>query len=80
MLGLLPWESPANHYGITDAPGCFKVKDHRGQIVYTMPHGHKDEEKRLVAVRFAKTLGGELNIAPESAKKTIWKHNEDAAK
>ncbi len=59
------------------AGDSFKVKDHRGQIVYTMPHGHKDEEKRLVAVRFAKTLGGELNIAPESAKKTIWKHNED---
>jgi len=59
------------------AGDSFKVKDHRGEIVYTMPHGHKDEEKRLVAVRFAKTLGGELNIAPDGAKKTIWKHNED---
>ena len=59
------------------AGDSFKVKDHRGEIAYTMPHGHKDEEKRLVAVRFAKTLGGELNIAPDGAKKTIWKHNED---
>ena len=59
------------------AGDSFKVKDQAGTLVYTMPHGDRDADKRISTVRFRKVLSNELKNAPDGVKEKIWSHNED---
>ncbi len=59
------------------AGDSFKIKDHSGAIVYTMPHGTKDDSKRLAAVRFGKLLAPEIKKGPPGVQKAMYEQNTD---
>ena len=59
------------------AGDSFKIKDQAGTLIYTMPHGDRDADKRISTVRFQKVLANEIKSAPDGVKEKIWSHNED---
>ncbi len=59
------------------AGDSFKIKDQAGTLIYTMPHGDRDADKRISTVRFQKVLANEIKSAPDGVKEKIWSQNED---